>query len=257
MTRLLGKKPFVRDGRDLLLSRYVDAKRVFSTDQAPRLLDWTAVKLASGALAEPDRDPLANDRLGCCTFSAGGHFQNLIAQHVGRPDLRVTAEMVERDYLRITGGDNGASIRDDLLKTWKRDGLWGTTVLAYALVDWTNDEELALANTLAGGLLGGYLLPLASQAQNDDQGRPQWTVPAGGFPAGQGPGTWGPHAICTSGEDAGNTWGGGVVWERPWRLATCDELWFVLLDIWQVGDRAPNGFAWQDLVRDAEARAEG
>lgn len=254
MTRLLGLTPSPPKASDLRLANYLDRPKLIEAIQAPRLLDWAAVPLPSGSRPMPDRDPLANDRKSCCTFSAGGHWANLVAQHALLP-LRVTDEQVEADYLRITGGDNGASIRDDLLRTWLHDGLWDTKLLAYASVDYTDPEEMALASFLGIGLLGGYALPLVSQDQVDERGRPQWTMPAGGWPEGKGPGSWGLHAIYTHGERSGNTWGEDVVTDMPWHGGCCFELWFGLLDIARIGDRGINGFDWQQLVADAEARA--
>lgn len=261
MNRLLGCNPSPPDARDLKLASYLDKPRLIEAAQAPRLHSWAAFPLPSGVRPAPDRDPLANNVLSCCTISMGGHWANLIAQHAERP-LVVTAEMVRDAYAMLTGydpvtgaGDNGASIRDDLLKPWKRDVLWGTRLLAYAAVDWTDEEEVALAGWLGCGTLGGYALPLLSQGQVDAKGRMQWTVPEGGFPEGQGPGSWGLHAIYTYAERAGNTWGDEVVTDKSWMRECCFERWFGLLDIWQRDASAPNGFDWRQLLADAEARA--
>jgi len=261
MTRLLGKLPFQPDRRDLKLALYLDKAALIDRGQAPRLADWAAMPLPSMARPRADTDPLFNDQAGCCVYSAAGHLVKLQAQHTSRPELIVTPGMVRDAYSAGTGydpttgaNDNGAYIRE-MLKGWKADGMWGTRPVAYALVNKADPEEVALASWLGGGLIGGYQLPAASQGQTDEHGRPQWTVPAGGFPAGQGPGTWGGHAIYTHGERAGNTWGESLVFDQPWADACCDELWFCLVDCWQTAGRAPNGFDWQQLVTDAEARS--
>lgn len=259
MNRRLGLIPSPPKASDLKLASYLDKPKLIEAIQAPRLLDWAAVPLPSGRLPEPDRDPLYNNVAGCCTRSAMGHQVNLVAKHALLP-IRVTASMV-RDSYRRTGydpdtgeGDNGESLRD-MLSDGKTNGIYGARVVAYARVDPTDLEEVALGNFLTLGLVGGYALPRVSQDQVDEQGRPQWVKPAGGWPDGQGPGSWGLHAIYTHGERSGNTWGEGVVVDVPWHLGCCFELWAALLDIARIGDRAPNGFAWQDLVRDAEARS--
>lgn len=262
--RHLGRRPFIVDRRDIWLTNYLDRPKLaeaIDASMAPRLVDWATLPLPSGARPQPDTDPLFNDQAGCCVFSMAGHKVNLVAQHALSP-VRVTAEMVRDAYAKRTGydpvtrtGDNGAYIREDLLKPWKRDGLWGTKLLAYAQVNWTNPEEVALANWLCGGLMGGYNLPAIYGEQVDAHGRPQWTRPESGWPPGQGPSSSRGHAIYTHGERSGNTWGQGVVMDQSWVNDACDELWFGLLDIWQVGWSAPNGFAWQDLFRDAEARS--
>jgi hypothetical protein len=259
-TRLLGCNPSPPDPRDLKLASYLDKPKLIEAIQAPRLHSWAAFPLPSGTRPACDRDPLYNNVAGCCTFSMGGHWANLVAQHTGRP-LIVTADMVRDAYTStgynpITGaGDNGANIREDLLKPWKAMGWWGTKLLAYAAINKDDEEEVALAGWLGCGTLGGYALPLVSQSQADAKGRMQWTEPEGGFPPGQGPGTWGNHAIYTPAERAGNSWGDEVVMDRPWLVKCCFERWFGLLDIWQLGFSAPNGFDWQQLLSDAEARS--
>lgn len=260
--RHFGKRPIITDIRDIWLASYLDAPKLIDSAQAPALPDWAAVKTPAGYLPSPDHDPLFNDRAGSCVFSGAGHMVNLLNQHTSRP-LYVNADMV-RDAYATTGydpetgaGDNGANIREHLLKPWKALGWWGTKAIAYARVDPTNVEEVALATWLGGGLIGGYNLPADCFEQNDGQGRPQWSMPEGGWAPGEGPSASRGHCIYTHGVRSGNTWGQSLVMDQPYILATCDELWLVLLDIWQVGDRAPNGFAWQQLVADAEARAAG
>lgn len=261
----LGKKEFRPDPqrRDLLLASYIDKAKLIEVARAPLAHDWTMIRLPSGELPEPDRAPLYNDVAGSCVGSMGAHKVNLLRQHTGRTVPVVTWEMV-REWYRRTGydpgtgaHDNGAYIREDLLKPWRAEGLFGTRCIAYALVNHRDPEEVALGSWLAGGLLGGYRLPIASQSQVDAKGRPQWYRPPSGWPSGQGPGSWGGHAMNLSSPFGGNTWGESVVWDDGWHLDCCDELWFALLDIMRIGDRAPNGFAWQDLLADAEARAAG
>lgn len=261
--RYFGKRPTVDDFRDIWLKSYLDAPRLLDALQAPAMLDWAAFPLPSGAPPAYGRDPLYNNVAGSCVFSMLGQKINLLAQHVGRPDLRVTAEMVAAGYSTtgydpLTGsGDNGANIREHLLKPGKARGWWGTRTLAYGRVDPRNSQEVALAVALFGGLLGGFNLPRIFDQQRDAHGRYQWTRPEGGWKPGDGPNSQNGHAIYLHAPGSGDTWGECVVMDPPWMADSCDELWFELPDYWQVGDRAPNGFAWQDLVRDAEARAAG
>lgn len=263
----LGKLPFESDSRDLKLANYIDKDKLISSNDCPLAHDWDAIPTVdeSGKLPEPDTDPLFNNVAGCCVFSGPGHMAKMVGQQTGEP-IVVTAEMVSNAYSAYTGYklnpkllDRGFSIRI-MLKIWKLLGLYGTKALAYAIVNWNDPTELALASWLGCGTLGGFALPKASQSQLDAQGRQLWSVPQGGFPEGQGPGTWGNHCIwChapSPGLEGGNSWGIKTYWTTEWNRECCDERWMALLDKWKMRTgRAPNGFAFDDLLADAAARS--
>jgi hypothetical protein len=264
--RHLGKPdPFRPDSRDLLVKKYIDKAALaeaIATASTPLNCDWSAFPTPSGALPTPDTDPLYNNVAGCCVLSGPGHMVNRIGKQAGRSDLVVTAKMVQAAYTKYTGyvpgdssTDNGWVVRD-MLKAWSTDGLYGTKCVAFGLVDQTNPDEVALANWIGMGTIGGYSLPLASQDQNDDQGRPLWSVPPGGFTTANGPGTWGGHCIWTHGPNNGNTWGESVLFTPPWQLACCDEMWLAAIDAANVKGRIPAGFAWADFLADVQARKQ-
>jgi hypothetical protein len=256
-----GKLPHIPKIKDLKLAKYLDKGTLIDVALAPMGVDWSAVPTPTGALPKPDADALGNNRMGNCVFAAPGHQVNQIWQQVGRPNLIVDEAMVVDAYSKYAGydpitgaNDNGYYVRD-MLQAWQHDGLYGTKALAYALVDHNNEDEVALANWLGIGTIGGYRLPLASQSQQDEQGRPQWFVPPGGFLSGQGPGTWGGHCIFQRGQRAGNTWGHSVVWTQEWANQCCDELWIVVVDAMQLTTgRIPAGFAFDDFLADVRAR---
>jgi len=189
---------------------------------------------------------------------------HMIGQQTEDSSLAPTADDVLSEYARRSGydretgaNDNGFVIRD-MLKIWQREGMFGTKLLAYALVS-GNPDEIAIASWLGCGTIGGYSLPLASQSQVDAIGRQLWYVPPRGFPSGQGPGTWGGHCIWEDAPspslDGGNSWGQQVYWTPEWAKACCDERWICIVDAWKMATgRAPNGFAWDDLMADVRAR---
>jgi len=260
----LGKAPFQADARDLKLSNYIDKDKLIASSQCPLAHDWETVPTPSDKLPEPDDDPLGNNKAGCCVFAGPGHMVKMIGQQTGDP-ITVTEQMV-LDAYSITGYkldpkifDNGFNIRV-LLKLWKLFGLYGTKALAYVSINWNDPDEVALASWLGCGVIGGFMLPKAAQGQVDAQGRQLWDVPTGGFPTGQGPNTWGLHCIwCNSISPSlvgGNSWGRKVYWTTPWQQQCCEEMWMVLVNRWQMPTgRAPNGFAFNDLVTAASARA--
>lgn len=260
----LGGLPHEPDARDLALKNYVDKNKLIDSMQCPLAHDWYSVPTIAGKTPELDKDPLGNNVANCCVFSAPGHMVKMIGQQTGSP-VSVTADMVFNAY--SVGGyeldtklfDNGFPIRG-MLKIWKLLGLYGTKALVYAAVNWCDPGEVALASWLGCGTIGGFKLPLASQGQVDDRGKQLWSVPQGGFPEGGGPLTWGRHCVwcCKPSPilDGGNSWGQDTYWTVEWQQQCCEERWMVIVDKWKMPNgRAPDGFAFDDLLADAAARA--
>ena len=256
--RFLGRLPFVADHRDLKLAKYIDQAKLIEAAQVPGALDWGVFPAPDGTSPAADTDPLYNNKAGCCVFSAPGHMVKLVGQLTGAPTT-VTAQMVCDAYAAATGydpatgaNDNGANIRD-MLNLWRQQGLYGTTIAAYCAVDWNNADEVAIATWLCGGLIGGYNLPKSIWAQN-----PDWYVPDPLTPDDEQ--IIGGHCVfwqgTSPGMDNGKSWGEDTSATPAWRRRYCEELWAPLLGLWVMrSGRAPNGFAWGDLLADVQARS--
>lgn len=259
--RFLGLNPKTPDHRDLLLKNYIDAKTLIDAAQVPGALDWGAFPPPTGPLPEADEDPLYNDKASCCVLAAPGHHVKLVGQLTGAPMI-VTAGMVRDAYAAATGydpatgaNDNGWIIRD-MLKQWRSKGLYGTTLAGFCAVDWTDADEVAIAAWLCGGLIGGYALPVRIREQD-----PDWSVPEA-LTKDDEPGSLGGHCIyqhgASPGLDEANSWGEHTTWTPAWRRKYCSELWAPVLGSWVMkSGRAPNGFAFSDLLADVQARAQG
>jgi len=260
----LGKKPFLPKAKDLHLKAYINKAAVITAASVPASLDWLSFSCPNGDKPQPDTDALGNDAVGNCVFAGPGHLVNMVRAQTGGTS-RVTREDTIAAYSKYAGydpitgaNDNGFYVRD-MLGIWQKDGLYGTKNLAYALVNWRDPEEVAIASWLGCGTIGGYLLPIASQSQQDGVGRQLWYVPTGGWPVKEGPGTWGGHCMWLRGTSprlsTANSWGIDVTWTTDWQNQCCDEMWVVIVDAWQLTTgRAPNGFAYGDLLADVKAR---
>lgn len=253
---LLGRKHDTHRSSDPRLRAYLDLARI-NTREAPAAPHWETVLCPDGQRPEKDRDDLGNaGQRGNCVFAAAAHQINMIGQQKGRPDLKVTADQCIATYDKYTQGiDLGFVIRD-MLQIWHDDGLWGTRLLAAAMVDKASADEVALGVWLGCGLIGGYSLPANFQWQLTHNRL--WSVPRGGWDRGQEPSTSRGHATYTLGNSPGgdvvNTWGEVIGQTWDFRLETCAELWLVLVDAWVEGGTAPNGFAREDLIADFRAR---
>jgi hypothetical protein len=259
MANLTGKLPFVPSSLDLHLRSYIDKATLIGSEQVPMASNWANYPTPAGFRPIPDTDPLANNKRKCCVFSGAAHMVRLVGQLTGNRALAPTADDVEREYLTATGGqDVGFEIRI-LINKWMTEGLFGTKALAATLVD-NSPEERAIASWLGCGTLCGFMLPASYTSQNDAEGRPFWNVPSGGFPLDQGPGAASLHCIYehapSPSTDGGNSWGQHVTWTNDWGYQCEDERWLILLDAWVNPNKAPNGFALQQLLSDVQARLE-
>jgi hypothetical protein len=256
----LGCNPSPPDSRDLLLTDYVaDAGRILDSPAIPAALDWAAMPRPDGIVPVYDTDPLGNVELGDCVFAAAGHLARRVGQLVGDAALAgITAEMVKREYLDATNGqDVGYSIRG-MLERWRTRGLFGFRIDAHAAVEWRDPVQRQIAVAIGCGTIDGYALPLCSQGQTDELGRQLWDVPLGGWPEGKGPATWGNHCIWQHAEggylSTGDSWGERTTQTQAWKWGCCFESRIVLLPQWGMSGRAPNGFAYADMLSDARAR---
>jgi hypothetical protein len=257
--RFLGRLFDTHKEGDLYFAKYIDKPTLLESSRAPLASNWKDFLTPAGFRPTPDTDPLGNDVLGDCVFAAIAHMINMIGKLTGNPTLVVTANMVKTEYLKRTGGqDTGYYVRS-MLEIALKEGIFGAQLTSYCAVNKDDPDEVALALWLGGGLIGGYDLPIFSQGSTDEQGRQLWYSPASGWPTGQGPGTWGGHCLYQRGTSPGmddyNSWGEDTEATVGWRRDCCSELWLPLFKEWRCpDDRAPNGFAYQDLLADVRAR---
>lgn len=213
----------------------------FLTTQAlaapPAQVDWDAAV---------DAWPMyGNDRYGDCVFAAIGHAVQAWTANAGT-QVTVTDGDVLAAYSAVTGfdpadpaTDQGAVIQD-ALSWWRKTGIAGHRILAFAEVDHTSEAELQQATALFGVVLLGISFPASAMAQFN-AGQP-WEVVAddGGIEGG--------HAIIGARYDqpAGQwywiTWGA----EHPVTFAFIsrylEEAWVAASPEWvSAAGGAPSG----------------
>ena len=229
----LGKLPVRTDVRTLRLGRYVDAAKL---PPAPRRLD-----LAAAVIEWP---MYANDRIGDCTTAAAGHMiEAWTAPARGRAvEISERAVLAAFDKVKQVDpqtGEEGA-VELDVLKYWRRRGIGGHRIGAFARVMVSDHRLVRDAAYLFGGLYIGLALPLTAQHQSTWD----WTHRLDG-PAK--PGSWGGHAVDVVGYDQDVltvvTW--GRLQELTWSFwdRYVDEVYAILsVDFLDEAGEAPNGF---------------
>ncbi len=135
-----------------------------------------------------------------------------------------------------------------MLNYWRKKGIAGHKILAFAALDPRNIEHVKQSVYLFGGTYIGVQLPLSAQAQDI------WDVPSTG-PTGDGePGSWGGHAVCVVAYNATGLW--VVTWGKlqfmTWAFwhTYCDEAYAVFSTDMLAKGKSPAGFDLPQLQAD-------
>ncbi len=241
----LGKGPARHDPRTLQLAKYIPPTAIAPP---PAKEEW-AKRVAQWPM-------MLNDKLGDCTCACAGH---MIEQWTTYASKTVTpADAAVLKAYEDVGGynpadpstDNGAVILD-VLNYWRKTGIGGRQILAFAAIEPKNHTEFMDSVVLFGNCYIGVALPVSAQTQA------VWAVPPGG-PTGQGaPGSWGGHATPIVSYDMRGlivvTW--GALKRMTWGFLDtyCDEAYAVLSQDWiEKTNLAPNNFDLTALQADLQ-----
>jgi hypothetical protein len=229
----LGKLPHRVDVRTLSLGSYVERDVL---PAPPAELDLSAPVI--------EWPMYGNDRTGDCTTAAAGHMIEAWTAAAAGSAVEISDQAVLEafDAVKIVDpetGDEGA-IELDVLTYWRRQGIGGHRIGAFALVALADRDLVRVAAYLFGGLYIGLQLPLSAR----DQQVWDWT---GGYDGPDAPGSWGGHAVDVVGYDESGltvvTWGAlqrltWSFWERY-----CDECWCLISTDFLAGNgKTPEGF---------------
>jgi hypothetical protein len=186
MERKLGKLPKKIDPRTLRLANYIPQ---ISTQVPKPKSSVNYAKLTD------NWGMLLNDTYGDCTIAGALHLQQAQkdTSSKARDSLAVTDAEALEGYERICGfnpkdptnTDNGGVLLD-VLNAWRKDGIGGNKIDAFATVDRQRHDLVKLACEWFGGLYIGVGLPESAQDQKI------WKVVKG---VGAQPYSWGGHCV--------------------------------------------------------------
>jgi hypothetical protein len=239
----LGKLAPRHDPRTLKLSTYITQLPL-----PPRAIDW--------GKGVPVWGMLKNDAIGDCTCAAAGHMVEAWTFDAAQKEARVTDAQIVSAYTAVsgydpvTGANDEGAVELDVLKYWRKTGIAGHKIQAFATVNTLNPSQVKTGMWLFGGLYIGVELPVSAQKQVI------WDVPSSGFRGDGEKGSWGGHAVnLVSYDERGATC---VTWGKPlrmtWRFfgAYCSEAYAVLSSDWFSKGKAPSGFDVATLQRDLD-----
>lgn len=147
----------------------------------------------------PDWPMYGNDRAGDCVEAEQGHHEQVLSAYGAGRMVEVTEADVIAVYSAITGYDpndpstDQGTVIQDALSYWRRVGIAGHKITAFAEVNVKDQTELKTALALFGPLSGGMNFPAVAMQQFND-GQPWDVVRNDGGNAGG-------HCVCIVGYD--------------------------------------------------------
>ncbi len=240
----LGKSTPVDDPKTLQLADYIDQNAL---PAAPAQYNY-GVNISTWGM-------MGNDKVNICTCAAAGHL--IMEWTSANGEMFTPADQdIMKAYAAISGynpvtgtGDGGAGTLD-ALNYWRKTGIAGHHILAYAALTPQNHQHIMQSVYLFGGCYVGLSLPLSAQNQA------VWAIPAAGTSASSAKGSWGGHVVPVIGYDANGltivTW--GITKTMTWEFwnAYCDESYAIISTDFAANDTAPNGFNLASLKQDLQ-----
>ena len=237
----LGRKAIRTDSRTLRMARYLTP----SLPPPPVSVDWTH--------GLSDWGMMLNDTLGDCTIAGCGHaVQVWSLANVGL-ELTVSDSDILAAYEAWDGYVNGDASTDnggielDVLNDWKKNGLAGHALLAFADPAVANLTEIRQTIALFGGCYIGMEVPnfiMDSIPQVWDV-----TTDDGGIDGG--------HCVFVAGYDAESftfiSWGTVYKMTTAFWAKYVDEAHGLLSSVWIGANGAPSGFNLNQLQADLSA----
>src|SRR5690348_14729711 len=141
---------------------------------APAKADWLS--------RVPSWPMYGNDRIGDCTCAAAGHMEQAwtayASTEVTVPDSAVL-KLYEAasGYDPATGANDNGAVMQDVCGLWRKQGLGGRKILAFAQVDHTDHAQVQAAIATFGALYVGIEFPASAMGQFN--ARKPWDVVRG------------------------------------------------------------------------------
>ena len=141
----------------------------YLTDPLPPGPAAVPVPQAPPGVADPDPSfpwgMLANDRLGCCTFSGQVHLRMANAVQAGIAEIFPNAQQTGDGYLAFNDGQDTGDDEATIQQTWNTVGLLGNKSVGYGQLRHSYLAELRSSIAQFGGVYLGADMPVPAQTQ--------------------------------------------------------------------------------------------
>ncbi len=232
----LGCMPSRRDKRTLKLANYV------ALPKPPAECRWDKIK-ASNLWGDD-----GNSTYGNCVIVCAAHMLDSAIANESDPNAKRISDADVISLSRTMGALNGYNILDRL-NWWRKTGMWGHKIQAFASVNLHNRDLIKYTINAFGSIDLAVNLPIAWQ------GTDTWECGNG---RSYNPGSWGGHSIPALGYDDSwiyvCTWGEIIPCSWDALDLYFDEQYAVILPEWFAADaKSPSGFDSAALMKDLVA----
>ena len=245
-----GRLPYVHDSRTFDLSDYLKNENITNI---PKEYNW-------GSKIQPGNwGTLGNLKINDCTCAAAGHLIMAWTSNIGRLHKPTTKTIVAA-YTAVTGYDPkvdgiGKPIEAiKVLKYWRKTGIAGRKIIAFAKLDFKNRRQLKQAIYLYGGCYVGINLPKSAEKQYNESKK--WTVSAKGATGDGEPGSWLGHALIITGYQNDElrviTWGKEMIMKLDFWETYVDESYAIFSADFIKDKQTPTKINVDVLKRDIE-----
>jgi len=202
---------------------------------------------------------MANDQFGDCTCAAAGHMIEEWTANTGEEVILTDTQVLKAyDHFSHGNADAGASMLD-VLKYWRKSGIGGDKITAFAELEPKNNGQLQDSVSIFGAAYIGVALPNFAVKPGTDFLQTPWIVPGTGPVGDAAPNPDNGHCVPAVGYDQRFiyvvTWGALKTMSWQFYDAYADESFAVLSPDWinkKVGT-SPSGFNMDALTQDLEA----
>jgi hypothetical protein len=199
---------------------------------------------------------MANDAYGDCTCAAAGHMIEEWTANTGEVSILPDQEILKAyNHFAHGNADAGANMLS-VLKYWRKTGIGGDKILAFAQLEPQNDVQLRDAVSIFGSAYLGLALPDFAVPPGADFLTIPWLVPGKGPAGDAAPNPNNGHCVPAVAYDQRFiyviTWGAIKTMSWEFYNAYADEAFAVLSPDWidkKVG-KAPSGFDMAALEQD-------
>jgi hypothetical protein len=245
-----GRKPRVEDERTFNFSDYLNEE---NSPAIPKIYNW-------GKKIKKDKwGVLGNLKAECCTCTAAGHMVMVWTSNTNGLKRPKEHEIIDA-YCELTNYNRETDENDEgvealkTLKYWRKNGIAGHKIIAFAKLQDKNKEQLLQAIYLFGGCYVGLNLPKSAQRQYNTTKK--WAIPRVGKKKDAAKGSWFGHMVLVTGYRNNElriiSWGHEMIMTIDFWEAYAEESYAIYSETFIRHEKTPTGVDVDVLLKGLE-----
>ena len=200
---------------------------------------------------------MGNFRTNLCTCAAAGHLIMVWTSNTGGLQRPNDADIMKA-YCDLTRYNPETDAYDTgvealkVLKYWRKQGIAGEKIIAFAELEDGNEEQLRKAIYLFGGCYVGLNLPKSAERQYNTTKK--WAIPRGGKKKDAIKGSWMGHMVLVTGYYKDElrlvTWGKEITMTIDFWKTYGEESYAVFSETFIKNEKTPTGVSVDVLLND-------